>query len=206
MLVLYGRNTSINVQKAAWALGEAGLSFEWIDKDGTVGSIDNAGYREINPTAQIPTLDDDGVLVRQSNSVVRYLARKYARDLLWPADDAEFAEANRWMDWQISDNHYNLRTVFWALIRTPPEKQDPEVIAEATAGLNKDMTLLNDHLGHSPYMAGSRFCMGDIPPGALAYRYFALPIERPSLPHLEAWYEVLQQRPAYVEMVMIPLA
>ena len=28
---LYGRNTSINVQKAAWVMGEAELNWEWID-------------------------------------------------------------------------------------------------------------------------------------------------------------------------------
>ena len=47
---LYGRNTSINVQKAAWVMGEAELNWEWIDKAGGVGTIDSPQYRERNGT------------------------------------------------------------------------------------------------------------------------------------------------------------
>ena len=44
--------------------------------------------------------------------------------------------------------------------------------------------------------------MGDIPLGAVAYRYYNVAIERPSLPNLEAWYARLCERPAYREHVM----
>jgi len=74
---LYGRISSINVQKVAWALEEIGLDFDWLDKNGTIGSINSPKYRKLNPAAQIPTLDDDGIIVRQSNTIVRYLANTY---------------------------------------------------------------------------------------------------------------------------------
>jgi glutathione S-transferase len=61
---LYGRISSINVQKVAWALAEMNLNFDWVDKNGTVSSIDSKSYRKINPVAQIPTLDDNGILMR----------------------------------------------------------------------------------------------------------------------------------------------
>jgi glutathione S-transferase len=48
--------------------------------------------------------------------------------------------------------------------------------------------------------------MGDIPVGALTYRWYALPIEHPELPHLVAWYERLTARPAFREHAMIPLS
>jgi glutathione S-transferase len=66
MRCLYGRISSINVQKVAWALTEINLDFDWVDKNGTVSSIDSPSYRTINPAAQIPTLDDNGILLRQS--------------------------------------------------------------------------------------------------------------------------------------------
>ena len=92
MLMLYGRNSSINVQKAAWVMAEANLRWEWVDKDGTVGSIDSPEYRKLNPSSQVPTLDDDGLLVRQSNSIVRYIAKKYAKKKLLPSIESEFVE------------------------------------------------------------------------------------------------------------------
>ena len=47
--------------------------------------------------------------------------------------------------------------------------------------------------------------MGDIPLGSFIYAWFEMPIERPPLPHLSAWYERLKQRPAYRNAVMTAL-
>jgi glutathione S-transferase len=50
--------------------------------------------------------------------------------------------------------------------------------------------------------------MGDIPVGAMAYRWLNLPFDRsglPETPHLRAWYERLAVRPAYQKHVMVKL-
>jgi len=47
--------------------------------------------------------------------------------------------------------------------------------------------------------------MGDIPLGSFIYAWFEMPIERPELPHLRAWYERLRARPAYQRAVMTAL-
>ena len=93
MLKIWGRDTSINVQKASWALGEAGLDFDWIDKEGKPGSIDTPDYRKLNPQVRVPTLDDDGVIVRQSNVIVRYIARKFAASRFGPASAGNSARS-----------------------------------------------------------------------------------------------------------------
>ncbi|MDC0196250.1 hypothetical protein OAJ93_01440 [Gammaproteobacteria bacterium] len=73
MRCLYGKVFSINVKKFASALSEINLNFDWIDKDGSVGSIDTTKYRKINPSAQNPTVDDNGILLRQSNQLFAIL-------------------------------------------------------------------------------------------------------------------------------------
>jgi len=206
MFKLYGRNTSINVQKAAWAMGEAGLDWEWLDKGGVFGTVDVPNYAEINPQIRIPTLDDDGLLVRQSNAIVRYVARNYGQDALLPKDEPTYVEAERWMEWQASDNWRPMVVVFWGLIRTAPEERNMAAIEENTAILNDQFGLLNDHLADKPYVTGDTFNMGDIPPGAAVYRYYAMDIDRPDYPHLERWYETLQERDTFRELVMVPLA
>ncbi len=57
-------------------------------------------------------------------------------------------------------------------------------------------------LQDSPYLSGRDFGIGDIPLGCIAYAWFSLPIERPSLPALEAWYERIAARPAFRTGVM----
>ena len=90
MITLYGRNNSINVQKALWTLAETGVPFERIDVGGAFGGNDTAEYLAMNPNGRIPTLDDDGFILWESNVIARYVASKYG-DGLCPADTSERA-------------------------------------------------------------------------------------------------------------------
>ena len=74
MLTLYGRSTSDSVQKALWALGEAGQSFEHVPLGGSFGGLDEPEYLAMNPHGSVPTLRDDDVVVWESNAIIRYLA------------------------------------------------------------------------------------------------------------------------------------
>jgi glutathione S-transferase len=74
------------VQKVAWALAEMNLKFDWVDKHGIVSSNNSLSYRKINPAAQIPTLDDNGILLRLSNAIVRYLSHFYPEGTLCPTE------------------------------------------------------------------------------------------------------------------------
>jgi glutathione S-transferase len=206
MLTLYGRNSSGNVQKATWALGELGFECERIDEDGNFGSIDTPEYRTINPNARIPTLIDNGHIVRQSNTIVRYLFCKHSRGDMWPEELNERTTAEEWMDWASTENAANMFPVFWGLIRTKPEDRDMAAIEKGIAGLNQDFSILNDHLAGKQFVAGERFTMGDIPVGVNAYRYLALDIKRPPLRHLEAWYQRLTTREPYRTHIMLPLS
>ena len=95
MLSLYGRETSINVQKVAWTLGEMGLRFDWIDREGQIGNVGVEDYEKLNPARRVPTLVDNGLILNQSNSIVRYLASAYPGNL-WLKDPGERAQADRW--------------------------------------------------------------------------------------------------------------
>jgi glutathione S-transferase len=109
------------------------------------------------------------------------------------------------MDWQLSTVLPDMTVVFWGLIRTPEERRDHPAINAAAERLGGIWRMLDDRLATREFVAGNRLTMGDIPVGAACYRYYGMPIERPSLPHLEAWYDRLQQRPAYREHVMLPI-
>ena len=88
MIKIWGRNTSSNVQKAMWAVGELKLPCERIDVGGTFGRTKEPFYLAMNPNSLVPTLEeDDGFTLWESNSVVRYLAAKYDKDaVLEPTD------------------------------------------------------------------------------------------------------------------------
>src|ERR1700716_1439268 len=125
MLKMWGRNTSSNVQKAMWAVGELKLPCERIDVGGAFGKTKDPFYLAMNPNSLVPTLEEeDGFTLWESNSVVRYLAAKHQARVLEPADLKSRARAQMWMDWQLTVMGPAISPVFWQMIRTAPDKRD----------------------------------------------------------------------------------
>jgi glutathione S-transferase len=159
----------------------------------------------MNPNGVVPTVEDEGRILWESNTILRYLAAKYAPGTLWPVDPGERSEAERWMDWQLSTLHTGMRAIYFGLVRTSAEKRDMRAITAAAADIAKLWARLDLALRNHPYIAGSRFSMGDIAVGCWVHSWFALNLQRPDLPNLSAWYQRLQARPAYARHVMVPL-
>ena len=208
MLKIWGRNTSSNVQKVIWALGEMKLPFERIDVGGAFGRTKDAFYLAMNPNSLVPTLEEeDGYTLWESNSIVRYLAAKHADRTLEPADLRTRANAQKWMDWQLSVFAPAITPVFWGLIRTPPEKRDANAIAAGKEKTVAAARIMDAQLGRTQYLAGSEFSYGDIPVGIMIYRYVQLIPERPATPNLDRWYAAIASRAAFKEQVAsVPLS
>jgi glutathione S-transferase len=206
MLKVWGRRSAFNVQKAMWAIGEVGVAHEHVNAGGDAGGLDDPAFRAMNPHGRIPVIDDDGLIVWESNSVVRYLAAKYAAGTLWSADPAERSHQERWMDWGLATCQRDFLDLFWGWFRQPPEKQDAAYVADKVARCEANYRLLDAHLADRPYLAGDHFTVADIPAGTTLFRYLTMGMEVPAVPNLRAWYERLAARPAYQEHVMIPFA
>jgi glutathione S-transferase len=209
MIKIWGRNTSSNVQKAMWAVGELNLEHTRIDIGGAFGKNKEAPYLAMNPNGLVPTLEEeDGFLLWESNSIARYLAGKYDKTgVLEPRDPKQRAIASQWMDWQLSVVGPAIFQAFWGLIRTPPEKRDHAAIKTSQEKTTAAMQILDAQLGKTQYVAGDAFSYGDIPVGIMCYRYVQLVPERPKTPHLDRWYAAISSRPAFKQHVgSIPLS
>ena len=202
---LWGRLSSVNVQKAVWALEELGLAYQRVDAGGAFGLNDTPEYRRMNPTGLVPTLEEDAFVLWESNAIVRYLASKYGAGTLWPDDLRVRADADRWMDWQATAFTPAMRDVFWQLIRTPPEARDAALIDRSIAASERMAEILDNHLAGRRYVAGEAFTMGDIAAGAAAHRWLNLPLARKPRPEMERWYGELMRRPAASLALPLPV-
>jgi glutathione S-transferase len=206
MLKIWGRKNSSNVRKALWCAEELGLIYESVDAGGAFGVGDTPEYRAKNPNGRVPMIEDDGFVLWESNTIVRYLVARHAPDSAWyPADVQARATAEKWMDWTTSSFAAPFRTVFWGVLRTPAEQQDWAAIKAAIKECEDLLAMVEQTLGQQPYLSGNEIGMGDIPLGSFIYAWFEMPIERAALPNVQAWYARLQQRPAYRKAVMTAL-
>jgi len=209
MMKIWGRNTSSNVQKAMWAVGELKLEHERIDVGGKFGMNREPKYLAMNPNGLVPTLEeDDGFLLWESNSIVRYLAGKHDKaGVLEPKDAHDRALASQWMDWQLSVLGPAITPAFWGLIRTPEDKRDMAAIKASQDKTVTAMLMLEERLGKAKFVAGDSFSYGDIPVGIMCYRYRQLVPGRPKTPNVDRWYDTIASRPAFKDHVgSVPLS
>ncbi|MFZ4809503.1 MAG: glutathione S-transferase family protein [Hyphomicrobiaceae bacterium] len=204
MLKVWGRKTSVNVQKVMWAVAELGLAHERIDAGGTFGRTDTAEYGAMNPNRLVPTIDDDGFQLWESSAIVRYLSEAYGRGTLAPEGRHAYARADQWMEWATTSLYADLiGTCFVQLVRTTAAERNGAAVDAAVKRLAQRLTILDKHLADRQFIVGDRLSMADIGVGALMYRYYNLEIARTRLAHLEAWYQRLTDRKAYQDHVMI---
>jgi glutathione S-transferase len=101
MLKLYGFSRVNSVARGhtrdlrvLWALEEMQLPFELIGLDHPAGELKTDRYRDLSPFEQIPSIDDDGLILSESGAILLYLAQKCGR--LTPHDRAGTAQVSRW--------------------------------------------------------------------------------------------------------------
>lgn len=205
MLKIWGRSSSLNVQKVLWLLEELKLAYTHHSAGGRDGGLETPEFLALNPHGRVPVLEDEGCVVWESHAILRYLAARYGGTDWWPELASSRSQADRWMDWAQTTLQPDFLTgVFWGLYRTPQKQRDWPAIRASLARCSAHFQLLDQVLAGQEYLAGHALTLADIPAASILYRYFELEIERPRVPRVEAWYQRLQVRPAYRQQVMVP--
>ena len=206
MLKIWGRLTSVNVQKVVWCADELGLDYERIEAGGKYRIVTTPEYLAMNPNGLIPVIDHDGFVLWESNAIVRYLATRYGEGALCPTNLHVRADADRWMDWQAVSLNPSIGPAFIQLIRTAPDKRNAVVIENARVEVEKKLAVLDAQLSTREYVTGLTFTMGDIPVACSVDRWYKLPLARESHPHVERWYAALCARKAAAQVVTLALS
>ena len=206
MLKIWGRANSSNLKKVTWLCEEIGLAYERIDAGMSFGVVNTPEYRKLNPNGLVPTIDDEGFILWESNAIVRYLAAKHAAGSLWPTDLRVRADADRWMDWCTSTLWPAFRPVFWNLIRTPPEQRNMKEVEDGAKKTGEILARLDAHLAGRKFVAGEQLTIGDIAFGPVVYLVNNVAFDRPRLANYDAWYARMSERPAFKKVVALPVA
>ena len=204
MMRLWGRKSSINVQKVLWCLAELGLKegkdFERIDAGLQFGVNNTPDFLKLNPNGLVPTLQDGDVVLWESNTIMRYLARQHDQAKRFAADVKTQYESEKWMDWQLGTMWPALRIAFLGLTRTPEAERNYEAILKGYQETNRLLGLLDQTLTKQNYCSGNQFQLGDIVLALCVSRWILLHQtfpqqtgERANLKNIDAWLTRLEQ-------------
>ncbi len=190
MLRILGKASSINVRKVLWTCEEIGVAY---------ARADDGPELKQNPNGLVPVIVDGDFVLWESNTIIRYLANKWAAEALLPAEPQARAEVDRWIDWQATEFNSAWRYAFSAIVRRNPAFNDPREIEASKRQWARMVAILDGQLARTGgHVAGAAFTLADIPIGLSVNRWFMTPFERPSFVHVEAYYERLSTRPAFV--------
>ncbi len=202
MLRIPGRESSSNVQKAVWLLGDLGVEHVREDYGGKYGRLKTPDYLALNPNAVVPTLIDGDLILWESNSICRYLANKFQATSLYPPSPGDRALCERWMDWQLSTLSPALAPLYIARVRPGETGADLPDMERLYGRGRATLAILDEALATRLFVQGERLTLADICTGIWTHRWFALAGSDTSLPYLRAWYSRLRERPAYRRSVV----
>ncbi|KVH69924.1 glutathione S-transferase family protein [Burkholderia ubonensis] len=172
-----------------------GVPFEVVDVDLAAGEQRRPAFLALNPFGQVPVIDDDGVVLSDSNAILVYLAKRYG-DAHWlPDDPAGAAAVQRWLSLAAGPiaagpAAARLVTVFGA----------PLDHAQAKRVAVRLFDVIDAEFAKQPFAAGAQPTIADI----AAYTYIAhAPEGGVSLdpyPHVRAWLARVEALPGFVGM------
>ncbi|MCI4664798.1 MAG: glutathione S-transferase family protein [Neomegalonema sp.] len=213
-LTLWGRATSVNVQKPMWLMAEIGVEYERIDVGGPFGGLDSAEFTALSPHGQIPVLVDrrfgPPIVVWESAAVMRHLAEAGGRagfaaaTQLWPQQLAARATIDRWAEWAQANWYPAIATLFVGIVRAPAPERKLDALKTAAETAGRLAQTIDAALGQSGgFLAGPALTLADFPFAALLHRYMTLEIGRPETPMLSRYYETLKTRAPYAEVIAV---
>lgn len=208
MITLWGRNNSTNVKKVLWTLEGLDLPFNQIMAGMQYGVNKEAEYLAMNPNGLVPLLRDDetDLTLWESNAIVRYLAAQYGQNRLWIDAPAKRAVGEKWMDWANQTLSPAHRVILMGLVRTPEAERNYAAINAAKESCESLFAMLDEALETQPWLSGDAFGVGDIAVAPFVWNLTNVDLEWTPRPNLARWLTNLSERPAYRNVVMIPVS
>ena len=191
-MILWGRASSVNVQKVLWALEERALAYEHKIVGGIFGGNDDPEFVALTPVRRVPVLQDGDVTLWESHAILRYLAR----GRLSPIEDM-------WMEFGSTTLQPPFLGLFWQQIRMRKAEQDKATLKKHIKALHAALGILKTGLADGrTYLAGDDFSMADIAIGSLFHRIMDLhPNILDTSPKVGEWHANIAARAGYRKWV-----
>jgi glutathione S-transferase len=193
---LYTFATSPNCQKVLAVARELDIRLDRVNVDIFKGEAKTPAYLAKNPNGRVPLLEDDGLLLSESNAILTYLASQRPSPSLLPAAPRERAEVDRWLFWQTAHLSPAVGKVAFEKIVKPLTKQgtpDAAAIAAGTAEFQTLAKVLDDTLAGRDHVAG-KLSIADFAIGPFIGVALTCGLDVAPYAHLRAWSERMTAR------------
>ena len=194
-MILWGRASSVNVQKVLWALEDRALPYEHKIVGGIFGGNDDPEFAALTPVRRVPVLQDGDVTLWESHAILRYLARGQVSPI-----------TDMWMEFGSTTLQPPFIGLFWQQVRMRKAEQDKALLKKHINALHEGLGILKTGLADGrTFLAGDDFSMADIAIGSLFHRIMDLhPTILDTFPKVGEWHANIATRAGYRKWVATP--
>jgi glutathione S-transferase len=195
---LYDLELSGNCYKVRLLAAFAGIDLEIIPVDFLAGEHKQSPLIDMNPWGEIPILVDGDLILRDSQAILIYLAKKHAGAQWWPEDAALQAQVAQWLftasnEIQHGPNAARLVDKFgYSIDKASTLKNSARILG-----------LLEQHLSQHDWLALNRPTLGE----CAVFPYVALAheggINLGEYPSVQAWITRIKELPGFIGMPAI---
>jgi len=194
MIKLYDFPLSGHAHRVRLMLSLLNLQYQCIPVKLEKGEHLQQPYTELNAFQQVPVLDDDGFIVRDSVAILCYLANKY--DANWyPQDAQSIARVQEWL--AVATKELATGPASARLVNVFKADLDHQALIEQS---HKLMIIFNEHLEGREWLALDQVSIADI----AAYSYIAhapegdVSLSRYS--NINSWLARVEALPGFIAM------
>lgn len=195
MLKLYDFVLSGNCHKVRLLLSSLGLEYETVAVDLKAGEHKQPPFLQLNPFGQVPVLTDGDVVLRDSQAILVYIARRYGSTDWLPEDAAALGNVMQWLSTAAKEIANTVATarlhyLFGASVDIAAVEKQSYTLLQ----------VMDDHLATRHWLATDRPTIADI----ACFPYLGLAadgkLSLEAYPHIVAWIDRIKTLPGYVGM------
>ncbi|HEV2171541.1 MAG TPA: glutathione S-transferase family protein [Candidatus Binatus sp.] len=181
---LHGTSRSRSA-RSLWALEELGVKYD----HNAMATTDakSAPHLKLNPNGHVPVLEDDGQVVWESMAINLYLAEKYGRNTLWPAEPAAHADIYKWSFWAMTEVEPHLIAILRNRVLNPPEQRDEKAAVAAVEALKAPLNALEGSLKGREYLLSNNFTIADLNVASVMSWIPMMRLDLSAWPNVQAW-------------------
>lgn len=200
-ITLYRNPKSGHCHRVELLLALLHLPYETVDLDMANGEHKSPAYLKLNSLGQVPAINDNGIILSDSNAIITYLANQYAAsESLVGENPVEKAQIQRWLSiaaGEIASGPCAARlvTVFGAGLDHETAKQKAHALFE----------VMNKELADKEFLVSERLTLADI----AGYSYIAHAPEGgvglAQYPHIRKWLSNVEAQNGFIGMATSPI-
>lgn len=204
MLTLFGhpRRTAANILKIRVALAEAGVDYRYSVVDLAKGEQHAPEYLAVNPHGKVPAFKDDDFALAESDAILWYVAEKFPKAGLLPADAHGRARTLQWCAFASTALYTASYDIHLHTGYGDPANHSAWVAERGRKALERALAVLDQRLAGRQFVATDAFTIADIAVAAVIHmlrtREQIMPQARPNV---MAHYERVSARPSWATAI-----